>query len=227
MKKILIILISIFTLSGCTVYYDLNIDENLIITENIKYIEPNLTFSEDSNMQKKDYLELLNNIKESARENNYEFIDKTVGNNVNINLIKKTPFQNLKDPFFLKGKYENFNTTCTEKFCSLTASVIENTIIGDGDILYFNIGISLPYEVIKNNASFYDEKNNVYYWYHSPIDEQKNIEIVFKNGGENIIKANARKTKTNLIIWVIIGLLITTGIGAIGYKIYKSNKASL
>lgn len=227
MKKVFIILISLILLSGCTVYYDINIDENLIITENISYIEEDIRFDEETSMTKEEYEGILRNLKISAQEHNYEFIDKTQNNNVDISLVKETPFKNFNDPFFLNGKYEKFNTSCNEKLCSLTASVIENTNIGDGDLIYFNIGISVPYEVLKHNASYYDEQKNVYYWYHSPIDEQKNIELVFKNGGKNIIKSNETKAKTKSIFWVIIGLIISSVIVSFGYKIYKNSKPML
>lgn len=227
MKKIIIVLISIFIFSGCTVFYEINIDENLMVNENISFYEENIIFNENSPIQKSEYSVLLDQIKKKARDNNYEFIDKSSGNNIDLSLKKTIHFKNFKDPILLEGKYKNFKTMCSEKLCSISASVIENEILGDGNILYYNIGISVPYEVVKHNASHYDKKNNAFYWYYSPVDDAKNIEIVFKNGGEKILDQHQVKEKTKLIFWVIISVLFTTTIGAIGYKIYINNKASL
>lgn len=227
MKKIILILMSIFLLSGCTVFYEINIDEGLNITENIFFKEDNVIFDEYSPLTKNEYFSLLEQIKESANDNNYVFTDRSIGNNIDLSLKKRILFKEFKDPILLNGKYKNLKTTCNEKFCSLTASVIKNTILGDGNFLYYNIAISLPFEVIKNNAEYVDEKTNTYHWYYSPVDEQKNIEIVFKNGGENVIELKAKKEKTKLVFWVIISVIVMTGIGTICYKIYRSNKATL
>lgn len=227
MKKIVLILISIFLLSGCTVFYEIKIDEGLTITEDISFKEDNVMFDEYSPLTKREYMSLLEQIKKSANENNYIFTDKSNGSNIDLNLNRKVLFKEFKDPILLKGKYKNLRTTCNEKFCSLSASVVENTILGDGNFLYYNIAISLPFEVIKNNAQYVDENTNTYHWYYSPLDEQKNIEIVFKNGGKNIVESKIAKEKTKLIIWVIISIVITTIIGAIGYKVYTSNKVTL
>ncbi len=227
MKKIIIILISIFILSGCTVFYEINIDENLMINEDISFKEDNVIFNQDSPITKADYLSLIKEIEKKAKDNNYEFIDKSIGDNIDLNLSKKIRFQDFKEPLLLEGKYKNIKTTCSENFCSLSASVIENDILGDGNILYYNIRVSVPYEVIKHNASYHDEKDNTYHWYYSPVDEAKNIEIIFKKGGKKVIEQNQTKEKTKLIFWVIISLLLTTTIGAVGYKIYISNKATL
>jgi hypothetical protein len=169
----------------------------------------------------------MNTLKTNADEYHYQLINKTVDNDINLTLKKTNSFLNFKNPVFLENKYENFKTYCTEKFCSLTASVVENTIIGEGDVIYYNIGISVPYEVIKNNANFFDADKNIYYWYHSPLDEPTNIEFVFKKSGKNVVKNNEIKNKTKSYIWVIIGTIVLIGTGLIAYKVIKNNKPRL
>ena len=225
--KILFIIFSMFLLSGCTIYYDLNIDEDLNINENIHFESKNVLFDENSYFTREDYDSFVDNVKTSANKYGYQFIDKSIDNYVNLTLTKSNSFLEFKDPVFLENKYENFNTYCTDKFCSLTASVVEETIIGEGDVIYYNIGISVPYEVIKNNANHYDADRNIYYWYHSPLDEPTNIEFVFNKSGKNVVKNNEIKSKTKSYIWVIIGTIVLIGAGIITYKVIKNNKPSL
>lgn len=226
MKQIILILMSIFLLSGCTIFYEITIDEGLTITENISFKEDNVIFDEYT-LTKEEYNDMLKFIQETADKNNYKFINNSKGNNLDLNLNKRTLFKNFEDPILLRGKYKNLKTTCNEKFCSLTASIIENDVLGDSNIIFHNISISVPFEVIKHNAESHNEKTNTYNWYYSPVDKPNNIEIVFKNGGKNIIKANKTKTKTKLIIYVIIGLVMTSLILVTSYKVYRSNKATL
>ncbi len=226
--KLLFIIFSMYMLSGCTVYYNFNIDESLNINEEINFKYDNLNFDqENSTIDKEYYDNLLASVKKDAIDNNYTFIDNSVGNDKNFSLQKTSSFNNFKDPIFLEGKYERFKTFCNNDYCYLTASAINNDIIGEGDIVYLNIGISVPYEVIKNNASSFDEKTNKYYWNYSPISESKNIEIVFKRSGKNIVEDYKAKSETKSIIFVIIGVLFISVVLFIGAKFLKTNKAKL
>ena len=225
--KILFIVLSMFLLSGCTVYYDLNIDEDLYLTENIHFESKDVLFDENSSITQEDYETFMNNLKSSANEYKYQLIDNTVNNDIDLTLKKTTPFLDFKDPVFLENKYEKFNTFCTDKYCSLTASVVEETIIGEGDVIYYNIGISVPYKVIKHNANYFDSKRNIYYWYHSPLDEPTNIEFVFNKSGTNVVKNNEIKNKTKNYIWVIIGTIVLVGIGIVTYKVVNNSKPRL
>ncbi len=228
MKKLFVIVFCMFILSGCTVYYDLKIDESLNITENINFRYDNISFEGPSAvMTEEDFNELKSNIKKDAEKYNYQIIDNTVGNNINYTLKKTGSFSNFSTPVFLEGKYESFITKCNESICSLTASSIENEIFGDGEIISYTIGVSVPFEVIKHNASKFDETTNSYYWYHSPMKESRNIEIIFRKNGKNVVEEYETKVKTKSYLWIIIGLSILSILSFVGIKIYRANKYRL
>ena len=109
MKKIILILISVLLFSGCTIYYELNIDEDLMINEDISFSEKNITFDEYSPMQKEEYQQLLEQIKKSSIDNNYELIDSSKGNDIKLNLKKRIAFKDFKDPVLLYGKSVRFS----------------------------------------------------------------------------------------------------------------------
>lgn len=227
-KKIIILFILTLVLSGCTIYYNINIDESLNINEEIKFKYDNLNFEgENAPINRENFDKLLNNIKKDAYDNKYNFIDESEGSNIKYTLKKSSSFSNFSDPVFLEGKYEKFKTNCNDKFCSISASVVENSTIGEGDLIYLNIGITVPYEVISHNAHDVDEDKNTYYWNYSAIGDQDNIEIVFRKSGKNIVEINQTKNETKKILWVIIGLSIISIIVFIGFKVNKANKVSL
>ncbi len=227
-SKIFIFLLLSLMFSGCTIYYNFNIDEALNINEEIKFKYDNLTFEGDNaSITKDNYDKLMSNIKKDAQDNRYMFIDESNGNNIKYTLKKTSSFSNFKDPIFLEGKYEKFKTDCNDKFCSFSASVVENDITGEGDLIYLSIGISVPYEVIKHNATDFDEKNNIYYWNYSSIGEQNNIEIVFRKGGKNIVEINEAKNETKKILWGIIGISVISLAVFVGLKVMRTNKVGL
>jgi hypothetical protein len=228
MKKLFIILFCIITLSGCNIYYSFNIDESLNITESINFRYDNMSFEGTSAvMTEDDFINLKNSVKRDAEKYNYKIIDNTVDNNINYTLKRITSFSNFSTPVFLEGKYENFITKCNDSTCSLTASSIENEFYGDGNIVNYSISISLPFEVIRHNALSFDEKSNTYYWFHSPLKESRNIEIIFNKDGDNVVEEYETKVKTKSYLWIIIGVSILSILSFVGIKVYRANKYRL
>jgi hypothetical protein len=218
-------------LCGCEVNYDIVIDEELNVSEeisatfyglnsNIEYEEEPMTFGDLYDILKEEYKPLY-------EENGYRITETKKENSVDILLTRNTKLINFKDPVLLKDLYYLFNTSCSEKFCMINANATNKVEYGDGEPLRYNIKITVPFKVERHNADYVDEYKNTYIWYNSNINEKKDLELVFYRSGTNVIKENEVKNKINTIILIIILAIIIVPIFLLVRKIIRNNKPRL
>lgn len=207
MKKVLCIIMCLFIFSGCTVNYDLEINNN-IVDENI-YISENLSkFDEtiaDSNIENA-YSSFKNNkiIKyKNSKEKN--------GNSVTYNLYQTYA---LSDSVYLRTFTECFDAYKFIYADSTKTSYIIQTSEGFKCMDYeyqkidsYKIKIKTNHVVINHNA---DEVNgNEYIWnIDSSNASTKSIKFEFKKEGTtNYEKKNNKKNDIKLI-FIIVGICI-------------------
>ena len=220
MKKVLILIIFLFLLTGCSVKYNLVINEDLSITEEAKLTGTNDFFADYYKTTKtnviKSYLDIYDEV---LKENNYDYelVKDTIPyadvkrkyNNVS-DYTKKSIF--IKD-YFEEVKYsEDGNIKKIE-----TSGYIKGNKETQEDRFYLSelsISINCPYKVTKHNAKNVDKKTNTYYYELSDGDK-----IVFEYDTSSKFNPNA-----DLIRTIIICVLVIIGLWTIIIVLSKKNK---
>lgn len=221
MKKIIFVLFITIFITGCTVEYNLNIDENQI-SENINInIEDISALPEDSYEQ----LTYPQN-KVYFKENQYYAVDYTEEDN---NLYSSFNYVHEIDKFngatVLDLCYPNrtIENTQNEIRISTTGSFACAFTEFGADISYAQINITTKLKVTESNAD--EVNNNTYTW---NIDKtnytNKPINIVIeKNNKTTDSKVNNASTELFIILGSITALLIVIGL-YMKFKTTKNNK---
>lgn len=223
-KKCVFIL-SIIFLSGCTAKYNLNIDSNLIATEEVVLTEDNKilqTYTIDIGS----YInESIDETIESEGYDNY-FFSSEVGDNYSSITAKATYLDldefsrnnKIKDYFFTDIIYSNISNIVNLKFLVKNKiDVLEDSGIYNALIDRADITITLPFEVIETNADQIDKTTNSYTWNYLKNMPNKNIELTFNT----LKKASKPVSQTT---YIIIGFgAVVLAIGLYVYYSYKKN----
>lgn len=218
MKKILILLVCLL-LTGCNVNYNVNITDELKITEEAIIRGDEELYSAYFRTSRNKVLnEFLDIYGDTLRENNYEY-----------NLIKgENPYVNLKHSYNNINEYLNSSKLFNGYFDRIDYKVDGNKIkietIGfhyniadDPERFYVNnvdIAINLPFKVINHNATMVDENTNTYYYNLSSKTENFKIMLEF----DSSTKFNPNM-KTIIKILILIGVIILTW-----FLVYYSNR---
>ena len=225
MKRIIILLVSILLLTGCSVKYDITITDTEKIKEQITITVDNETALKNSNSLD-EYLDYYSNIY-TENQGYGEFDVKTKKGKEFSKFIVKNTYNNLTDYTNSFSFLSMFNKASIERVGNyVTVTTSENeylkTINGDEfldeEFFYddFQISIKFYNKVVNHNADYVDEKNNVYTW-----DVTKN------NPKEYMTFKYSNEKRYDVIIkdWVMINLLPIIIIGTflifvIGFTIY-------
>lgn len=214
MKRILVLLVSILLLTGCSVKYDITITDKEQIKEEMTITVDNKTAIEKSNSLD-EYLDYYSNI--YADNQGYgEFNVKTKKGKEFSKFIVKNTYGSLTDytssfsfrSMFNKaviervGNYVTFTTSENEYLKALNSAEYL-----DEEFFYedFIINIKFYNKVVNHNADYVDEKNNIYTW------------EVTKNNPKDFITFKYSKEKRYDVIfkdWVMVNLLPIIIIGA-------------
>lgn len=180
--KILIIIISIFIFSGCKGEYNIIINKDLTISENV-----NISIENKDNAYEKTINLFENNDIEESRYN-------VTQNDDYVNIKYKEDFSNFED-YFLNSKFynriisnEDFNKNNKglkyKSFANLKLDDKENSKLNNSFyISNLKINITSPYTIRENNAD--EVKNNTLTWILKENDTQKkfyfNLEYMKQN----------------------------------------------
>jgi len=180
--KILIIIISIFIFSGCKGEYNIIINKDLTISENV-----NISIENKDNAYEKTINLFENNDIEESRYN-------VTQNDDYVNIKYKEDFSNFED-YFLNSKFynriisnEDFNKNNKglkyKSFANLKLDDKENSKLNNSFyISNLKINITSPYTIKENNAD--EVKNNTLTWILNENDTQKkfyfNLEYMKQN----------------------------------------------
>ncbi len=228
MKKILIVLILLFCLTGCTVDYHLKIDSHKRVVEDsifsviTKDVEDETLNSEEFLKEKKDsYMPTL-------EEKQYTFKFFKNKNVIGGKIHKK--YDSLEDytqsdlykMIFTSAKInDNKNTYTFESdgyyYDGIFTSLVEeeNHLM---DIQKINIKIQFHNKVIQSNADIVDKKNNLYTWVITRSDHTKKISFQLSSQKRYDIILTEFLNQYKWLLLLIGGLLISL---IIGYFIIK------
>lgn len=223
MKKVLLLLLCIFLITGCKVEYNLIISNDLTIEEKV-----NMTGTDDffDTYYKSSRNNVIKMIFDESRQNylkengyNYEIVEGerpfVVANKQYSSLDNFA-----KETIFFKQYFENVIVTEKEGIVSLTTDEfipINPDSIERYYIRTSTIKITPAYKVIESNATSFDEKTNTYTWHID--DETKDFSIKLSYDNKEIYvppKNNLNIMLIIIMIIFIIGLIVV-------YVINKKN----
>ena len=218
MKKILFILISLFLITGCSVNYNVFIDENLSITENINISEDEEFYSTYYKTTRNNVLSgILDNYKDLLDENNYTY-ELVKGENPKIIIEKK--YDNIES--FLKNS-KFFNDYFDEIKYNTSGNIVKIETIGfnpneedNPDRFYvkeLDVAVTSSYNVTNSNASKINEDTNTYHFVMESDSTDFKILLEF----DKTSKFNPFTKKLVMIIVAIL-IIIATWIGLYWYS---------
>ena len=205
MKKILLLILLIVFLSGCTMEYNVTFRKDGIINDNL-YVEELLEWFAET--EPDDWGELVATRIHSINIRN-EFFEELATYEIS-----------------LKNNYSDFKTFSNEKFVKKYAGDItisdgdESTLMvkfsdalkynlyGSDDIAPYieslKINVTFPYDVVKSNAT--SVKDNIYTWELSEKSKLDNIFITYKT--PKTTDKTSEKTVDILIILIVVLLAV-------------------
>lgn len=219
-KKILLIILCTFLITGCDVKYDLEIT-------NDSYDE-NVTFSLSKNDDNYDYVENYKNSKMTLADSNknYEIDYKKNDYGYDISYHYKHDINTFKDSSFINRCYYDFNVKNTDKEIILstgkyfacidneTVDIVDDGLKADG----VQINITTKLKVLKNNAdSVY---NNTYVW---NINKKNYKNKPIKMTLEKSIELEDIESSATFMTFVIVIFIVIIG-GIIYFVIKRKNE---
>lgn len=216
MKRIIILLLMIFLLTGCAVKENIKVNRNLSVEENIEFSESMKFFNSRFKMLPiniiKDIL-YSNDRDKILKENGYDFKIETSSNYPYVTASKK--YSNIEDftnNTIFKSQYFN-NVTTSENNNLISINANDFIFHDEQDIDYYYvdnlyISISLPYVVTDNNADRYKASTNTYTWVIDEKTENKEIKITFDKTRIYIYNIGLYISIGIVVLLIIIGIFI-------------------
>lgn len=192
MKKLLPFLFLTVFFTGCTVKYDINLDN--AIEEKVQ-LEISKQIVTSSNMTEKEFVDMNFHAYDELEESKkYVKTSSTDSKNVYMNIERVYhDFDEFKNSIAIKTFFPTIEKTerkdvVTLKFSGLLNQEVFNDTIGSGvplDSLEFNI--HTDYVVESSNADKIDEVNNIYTW---KFNKKSKIDEIFLSYKEEIYTPN-------------------------------------
>lgn len=225
MKKILLLVLFIFLITGCKVEYNLVINNDLSVSESVIMTGTDEFFDSFYKSSRINVVEMFldegrrDDLKKSGYEYNIvedetpyvvatknynsmeEFVDKTI--------FKEQYFEDLEII-----KEENIVTLKNKEFIPISPDSIERY-----GIKITTLKITLPYEVVESNASLYDDLSNTYIWYISDGNEDFSLVLSY-----DINKIYEGPKDNNSLLLILASLVFVIGVIVATYIMNKKNK---
>ena len=187
--KIVLLLLIVLLISGCSGTYNLKINNNLKEEKNIIITLENEVYNYDK----------IDNL-----------INSEVGNNLNVSYKKKydTIEEYLLDSILYKQIFNSISYNSDDNEISLGARNILNLSTSDlnnsYDLKILQINVQTPLEVIDENADFVNE--NTYSWTINDKTQEKDMYLVFNK--EKFVLNRGTIILISALGLVVIGLII-------------------
>ncbi|MDD3305402.1 MAG: hypothetical protein PHT75_04765 [Bacilli bacterium] len=206
LKKIILMVMCIFLLSGCDVAYDLKINKDLTVTEEVVALEDKY-FNDLAH----DYLLDRISVAFSSRYDElYEYSaiseDTRIGNKVARNYNSLNEYKEQSNVFL--DLIDNYTITETADTVNFNI-IVSDDIYDTNDMAYtiipenMTINIELPYKIINTNSD--TKTGNIYSWKIDKDHRSANIMLSFE-------KNRLSDTLYILNIGISYGILIAVGI---------------
>jgi hypothetical protein len=206
MKKISLLIIFVLVITGCSVKYNIVINEDLSVSEEAKLTGTTEFFNNYYKTTKANVLkDNLNVYKDLLEENNYKYeliegetpyiIVTNTYNKVSDYIDKSILFND----YFDEIKY-------TENGDIKRIETIGYNANNPDDPNRFNvkeleISIKCPFKVKEHNANRVDEKNNIYYY---ELSEEKDLKIIFEYDSSKKFNPNGRMIETIIMCVAVV-----------------------
>lgn len=207
MKKILLLIIVLFCLTGCSLDYEINFDYNNINEKISAEIDGDIyeianTIDGDGLYLEKELVEEKTPALKGFKDY-YNKSIKVIGNKSQVLLNYKYQYDNFKDSYLIDRCFEESYVKNTDDY--IYVSLGGNfKCFKDDDI---TIKVSSKYDVVKHNADKY--KDGYYLWDIKMSDEENNIELYISKEIPKEEKDNLSTLKIVLIvIFIIVGITI-------------------
>ena len=200
--KVVILLLIVLLVSGCSGVYNLEINKDLTVKEELNLVLDN----ESSNYDK------INDLLNRNKTDNSEY--KLVNEGDNLNLSYTRTYDSIEDyllesPIY-KQLFDNITYNTDRKEISLEASNIlnlkSNSLNYSNNVRLIQINVTTPFKILEENSDLSSE--NTYSWTINNNTQEKDIFISFStnsnklNTGTKIIIATM--TVAAIIILIII-----------------------
>lgn len=216
MKKIILLFLCLFLLTGCTVNYDLNITKS-DMTEDISISIPKSNLDKET----KKFIKNNENIVYEGQDIFYKKNYKENKNNININYSYTHYEDNLANSKFLNWCYDKIKIDKTSETINISTSKTFKCLNHYGEVKIDKaiINIKTKLKVISNNAD--EVHGNTYTWRINKDNYMKSpINIQLENKYQILNKAS----KELFIIYGAIAVLIIILVLLIIFKLKRNNK---
>ena len=220
MKKVLILVFFLFLITGCSVQYNLEINEDLSILEEAKLTGTDEFFANYYKTTRKNVLQsFIDENSDTLKQNNYEY--QLIDDKIPYVLVKKR-YDNIdlytEKTILFNGYFDEVKYTKNENIVKIeTIGFNENNPLDPSrfDVKNLDISIKCPYKVINHNAYDIDKKSNTYYYH---LDDKSNYQIILE------FDTNKKFNKyEDMIMFIIIGLLIIIASWVMVFVLKKKN----
>lgn len=223
--KVFMFLFLILLLSGCSVEYDLTLNDDLTVNE--KVVATEKTKRMESYTRQKDK-QAINYLFDMYKRPNEDISITSRENNSDTIAVALTQHDSIED-YASKFKSDIFDEVkITKDNDVITFKAVQSNLLssdGTSNLLYddVKINISIPFEVVKNNAD--SVSKNTYTWNINKSSEYKTIEFSYKeNIKKDKINVSVNNKVYNINYGVVIAVSIVIIIGAIVLFVYIKNK---
>lgn len=227
MKKIKIFLFicTIFFLSGCSIEYDLTINNDLTVNEKVVATEKTKRMESLTKQKGKQAVNYLFNM---FKRDDEDITITSMEDEYNTIATAITSHDDISDysSKFTSDVFEKVNVTKEDNVVSFSAEQTKS-LSNDSSysLLYDDITVNLviPFEVVSNNA---DKVNgNKYTWNISKKSDLKTISFSYKEGSKtDSINININDETYNINYWLIIGISFFVIISLIVIFVIIKNK---
>lgn len=224
-KKFILLMLVTFLLCGCSVKYDLYINEDLTVNEKV-------TASEVSNSLKiktnEDPSTAANSLYKLYKIDGVKYDFSTIDSNGTTTSYASTSFDSIEEyeDKFTSDIVKNVNITKKDGYITLKYNQdVPLTEYASKSLIYddISVNINVPFRVTENNA---DEVNgNTYTWHITKDGKLKNIEITFNTKetlNSKVFNFGFFEVNVNYSILMAVGLVLIVLI--VVFIVYMNNK---
>lgn len=221
MKKVFLLVICLLILTGCSAEYNLSIDKDLKVKEEVDIYESDSYFDEF-------YLDTHSTIinrtltieneegisnKQLLENNNYNY--KFTANGINAIKTYNSIKDYINNTIFKNQPFKTIEYVENNGLITVTAKDFveyDPECIGQYDVEFYKINLKSEYQIINSNANYVEENKGSCYWI---IDSNREpFELSFTIDTNNTIKNNDDTLEALLYLIIILVLVV-------GYAIYS------
>ena len=223
--KIFIFLCLVLLLSGCSVEYDLTLNDDLTVSEKVVATEKTKRMEALTKQKGKQAVNYLYNM---FKRNGEDITLTSRDDDYNTYATAITTHEDINDyaSKFSSDVFDNINVTKDGNI--ITFSTTQKELLSSDtnySLLYddITVNITIPFEVTSNNA---DKVNgNTYTWNIKKDVDYKTIEFSYKEGNKkDEVNINVNNETYNIHYGVIIAIGLVIIIGSIVLFVYIKNK---